>query len=475
MYEVRMTGRQLAKGALLAMLGLATPCFAADEPNMDVQAEIKALKAEVARLRAKDDESWLTERRAEEVKALIKDVLSDADTRASLAEGGLTAGYNKHYYLSSEDGSFLMEFEGQLQTRWIYDHRENPGKTTVNSVVAAGTPPVPTVVTTTTQNDADQSGFQFRRAKFKVGGHIFNDFGYKLVLAAERADGAEVLEEGWVSYKLADNLTVLAGRFKAPFQRENLISSSKQMAVERSSVQEIFRLDWTQGVMFDYKTDMLRFRGSLDQGRMQFSDFTADGTDIGATLRGDVLLAGDWGQTEDFAAWSKDPQSLSIGAAVHYEAAETGTSAANSDFVGWTVDGMYKNTGLTLFVAGYGRHTESGTTPSTTTDDYGLEAMVGYMIVPDTIEPFVRYGRIMMDKSRVAGTLNDQDVNEYTVGFNWYQHKHAAKFTLDFTYFDAPLNTAFLSPGFSSGQGLQRDAAGEDGQYTVRAQYQLLF
>lgn len=465
--------RGLLGGVLLLGAGALSAATAA-EPSMDVQSEIQALKAEVARLRAKDDESWLTERRAEEVKALIRDVLSDADTRASLAEGGVTAGHDgKHFYLASEDGNFLLQLEGQFQMRYVYNRRSNPGSTTTTSVEDVGG--VPTVVSTTTLNDAEQSGFLLRRSKVKFGGHIFGDIGYKLVLNAVRDDGGEELEEAWVSFKVFDGAKLIAGRIKAPFQRENLISSSKQLAVDRSSVQEVFRIDWTQGVMLDWKNDMFRLRGSIDQGRRQFSDFYADGVDYAMTGRADVLLAGDWKQTEDFIAWSDQAQSLSAGAAVHYEVGETGTSAANSSFLGWTVDGLYKNQGLTLYLAGYGRHSESGASPSISMDDYGLEAMIGYMIIPDTLEPFFRYGRIMMDDARTSGTTDSSDINEFTVGINWFQHKHASKLTVDMTYFDEPMHNSFLSSGYSNGLGLQRDAEGDGGQFAIRAQYQLLF
>jgi hypothetical protein len=79
---------------LIASLVLATAAgaFAATpaDKDVDVVAELQALKAEVARLRAENGDSWLNQRRAEEVKSLVHEVLADADTRASLAGEGMT-------------------------------------------------------------------------------------------------------------------------------------------------------------------------------------------------------------------------------------------------------------------------------------------------------------------------------------------------------------------------------------------------
>ena len=88
-------------GLTAGLLGLASVTYAAEQ-SVDVQAALKALKAEVAAMRSANSESWLNERRAEEVKALVREVLADAETRASLAEGGMSAGHNgKAFYLAS--------------------------------------------------------------------------------------------------------------------------------------------------------------------------------------------------------------------------------------------------------------------------------------------------------------------------------------------------------------------------------------
>lgn len=96
-----------ASRAVLLAGALLTPslALASESPSGDVEelrAEVSRLRAEVSQVRAQNGETWLNERRAEEVKALVKEVLSDADTRASLLDNNLTAGHNgRNFFLAS--------------------------------------------------------------------------------------------------------------------------------------------------------------------------------------------------------------------------------------------------------------------------------------------------------------------------------------------------------------------------------------
>ena len=61
----------------------------------------------------------------------------------------------------------------------------------------------------------------------------------------------------------------------------------------------------------------------------------------------DVGILGDLdGATKDYTNWSSEegPQAA-IGAAVHYEEGETGSSAANGSFLRWTIDGSIEQHG----------------------------------------------------------------------------------------------------------------------------------
>ncbi|MFM7261774.1 MAG: hypothetical protein ACKO3W_14350, partial [bacterium] len=116
---------------MLAALGIAGAARAADTPaQTDVgdllkrieklEASNRALASEVETLRAGDDDAWLTEQRAAEIRSIVSDVLADSDTRASLQNSGITAGWNDGFFLMSPDQRFLLEAGGLLQARYIF-------------------------------------------------------------------------------------------------------------------------------------------------------------------------------------------------------------------------------------------------------------------------------------------------------------------------------------------------------------------
>ena len=68
-------------GALL--MGIAGVATAETQSEAQLKAELSAVQTRLAQLEAKQSNTWLSQRRTEEIKSLISDVLADADTRAS--------------------------------------------------------------------------------------------------------------------------------------------------------------------------------------------------------------------------------------------------------------------------------------------------------------------------------------------------------------------------------------------------------
>src|SRR5439155_5453186 len=63
---------------------------------------------------------------ADETRAIVAEMLADAQTRTSLlAAGG--AGHDGQFYLASPDGSFRLNVGGQIQFRYILDFRDAGG------------------------------------------------------------------------------------------------------------------------------------------------------------------------------------------------------------------------------------------------------------------------------------------------------------------------------------------------------------
>jgi len=451
-------------------MGLTSLASASDTAgiNESLRAELASLRSRLANLEAKQNETWLSERRAEEVKAVIHEVLADADTRTSLMADGSVAGHDgKHFFLASADGSFVLNFKGHVQMRYIHNNRES-------------------TASSATGFDEHEYGFQLRRAKLGFSGHVGSPrFTYAIGLQTDRNDETITLDYAYFGYRVANNVVLYGGENKAPFLREELTSSSKQLTVERSLTNEIFSAGRIQGIWAKIEVDdhthvTVAFTDGINSGESGGTkDFHNDSTDFAFTARADLRLAGEWGQMKDFNAWSGEQQAVFVGAAIHYEIVETGgisfqpALAASSLFnptmatigvdqiLSWTVDGSIESNGMNLFASVTGLHynTING---ASNIDAYGIVVQGGYMLIPDKLEPFARWEWIDPDVRH--------PINLVTVGANYYLNKHHAKFTADLVW---ALNS--LESANSSGLGLLPDTSGEDGQFAVRGQFQLLF
>ena len=76
-----MSGKKMAiyGGIVVAMLvaTFAAPAIA----NDDVQARLEAAEAKIASLQAKNEPTWIETRRSEETKAMVQEIMADADAR----------------------------------------------------------------------------------------------------------------------------------------------------------------------------------------------------------------------------------------------------------------------------------------------------------------------------------------------------------------------------------------------------------
>jgi len=460
-----------------------------------LQAQITELEAKQARFEASQNQDWLNDRRAEEVKALIREVLADAETRASLLESHMLAGHNgNHFFLQSSDGGFLMEISGQIQLRYNWNSRDGV-RESIRAAVA---------------DDGSEFGMEARRTKIQFAGHIADPrIQYALQLSVNSANNAVTADKIVVGYQLTDSIFIAGGEDKGPFLREETTSSAHQLAAERSYVSEFFTLDKVQGVFLtwhdpDVMNDMFQGRLSINDGlrsgdggttvnpMTQLDDFLAqdaatmgdratdktfddDATDFAVTARLDARLAGDWAQMDDFTSWSGEDMGLFLGGAIHWENGETGDAFNNNDFFMWTVDSSVEYNGWSLFGAVTGMHTDNNGIDGGTTRDFDLFGFVvqgAYNIDmgDNSLEPFVRYEHIDFDNSVTdAGINTEDDVAIITFGANYYLDRHNAKFTLDVVWALDPV------PFGQGGQALIADVTDEDSQVALRAQFQLLF
>jgi phosphate-selective porin OprO/OprP len=449
-----MIGKHASKVVVTAALcGLTVPAVA-ETADANLQAEIAALRAEVAQLRQSQNDSWLNERRAEEVKGLIREVLADADTRASLLQDGVLAGHDgRRFYLRSADGGFALNIGGQIQLRYIANFRDD----------AEG---VDGGYDSTT-------GFQHRRTRLVFSGHIADPrITFRIQPEVRRQDGRMAIADSFLGYKLTDDIELQGGRFKLPFWKEDLHSSGRQLAVERSLINNLFSGDRSTGLMATYSQDMFRVYGMVSNGfGTNLHDFNT-GVDSNAarvafTGRAEVKVAGEWSQYNDFAGWENSDFGLIIGGAAHWEQNRATTPGGTStrlgntrDFFTWTADASVYMQNINVFGAVVGYH-DTAVYAGDKFDDYAFLIQGGYTIA-DKFQPFGRYEFITFDDDR-----NVSDISVITVGANYFLRGHNAKLTGDVVWVLDPL------PSGSGGLGLLPSS--EDDQVVVRMQFQLLF
>jgi hypothetical protein len=410
-----MNGKLYALGGALLM-GLSGAAIAAPAAETDLAKTVEALQARVNELESKQSSSWLNERRAEEVKALVREVLSDADTRASLLNNEAQAGYNNGFFLASGDGAFLLRVSGQIQFRHYANYNSD------------------------FENESEH-GFQTGEGTYvDFAGHISSPkIGYQLRLKVDFDNNEVVADRVLITYQITDTLQIWAGEGPANFAREEQVESGHQMAVERSVVNELFTLGTVQGIGINWDAHeqvkvAIAYSDGSHSGEANGNNdklfegdndkiYNEDDTDVALTARVDVLISGEWAQGQDFAAWSGQPMFLALGAALHWEQEAGGDGDSNGSFYTLTVDAQFEYQGFSAFGAFF--FSSNDDDDDAEADVWGLVIQAAYNI-NDKFEPFVRYEYIDLDD-----LASENQVSIVTFGANWYINKHDTKITAD--------------------------------------------
>ena len=503
----------------------------------NLRNENSQLKSRLDEVMTQNGEKWLTEQRASEIRSVVQDVLSDADTRASLQAAQTTGGYDKGFFLASPDGNFKLKFGGQLQTRWagsFYSTRDenilnrNPGASTNRG----GTAPA---VNSFKKSDY---GFEVRRFKLDFSGHVIDpSWQYRMVLIYDRqgtisasnnaytggvgaAGGAAGVEDAYVRKDLGDGFALQFGQFKSPFLREELVSSKYQLAAERSIVNYMFTTKFTQGVMAEWRGDNLLVQGCYNDGGNNSTYGAVSGSNNGVGFtewafsgRVAYLAFGNWKIFDDMNSYSGDDQGLLFGLAANWQRGGQQSASyaspnnipangnSDADMLTWEVDATWYFGGANLFSqfvmnTAYSIPGSAGAgSDNSSINSYGLIVQGGYFISSE-IETFARwewmetanegYNNVASNRGDNTTTgptanvnvFNAGKVNIATIGMNWFVHgSKNVKFTVDYGWtFSGNLwfNQGIFSQNVS-GADYRVEPKGGGNETVVRAQLQLLF
>ena len=374
-------------------------------------------------------------------------IQNDAKEQSKLASMvDLSAGYDPDigFLLQTDDGNFSIHPSVLAQFRYTLNNRNAiyPGDGGANGA---------------TNNDT-QNGFEVTRFRLSLDGNVINpQLNYYVQIGQDSSMSQVTLLDAYALYRVGTQspLALKVGQFKDPLWHENNLLESKLMAADRSLASQLVapgELDRIQGAAIIYDQDRLRGQLAVHDGYdglnkpfygpsgLNTAVNAAAGlapTNWGASSRVEYLALGD--RTPTFNPYSEYDQFTSRharqnilvgGAGVEYS-----ESGANK-IVFHTVDAQYNNVnGLSLYAAFLGvwrdLKTNRGVAPGDYYDD-GVVLQAAYLLTPN-IEPFARYDYTHLAGDAIPGIVQD-NLNEFTIGANYYLYGQHAKFTVDATW-----------------------------------------
>jgi hypothetical protein len=423
-----------------AVLGLGPASDGADDAA-GLRERVDALEARIARLEAAPQpDRWLTQRRAAEIRGLVTDILADADNRAAELDQSLTGGWNEHFFIRSEDGSFLMQALGVVQTRFMLSHRNNSGV------------------------DNDRWGFEASRVRLKAVGHVVDPSWHFFVqVELARSPG---LRDAFIRKDLGGGWYVRVGQFKLPFTREKLVTFTKTLAVDRSLVDRAYSVGRSAGLELDYISKQWRLRANVNNGARALNvGALSTGTDFAFAARAEtVVLGGTWKQFSELRGPRAAHDGALIGAAIFYQKNNASAADPNDERFAVTADVLTELRHMDVFASFIWNQVDPGAPGSPSMSQLGAVIQGGVRLT-DNWELFARYEWSDFDSAGVA------DLSVVTVGVVRYYNGNSLKWTTDVGVGLNPVASVFAAPSL----GWQVDAPGENGQVVVRSQLQLLF
>ncbi len=448
----------------------------------------------------------------DEIRAVVSEMLADAESRSSLLATGGTGGYDGKFYVASANGDYRLNVSGYGQFRYTINFRDNQ-----NGAFPTG-------------GDTYNAGFAVRRATVQFDGNVVNpNLLYQVRIAYDATivdtqtvnvdpdDGTPTgVTEGnttasrlnfddiFFTYKLGGGWYVKWGQYKLPFLKEELNSETYTLATERGPVNSYFTQDRSQGIELGYITDEYWFGVDVSDGlrtlNTPFGSTFNNTNDVAVTGRAEWIFAGSRDQLKDYTSKQDENFAGYIGGAVHWQyqnddpsvtgdgtAANPNTGPRNRSTLGYTVDGQIEGSGLSLyaaFVGGYSRFRNNGAPGAQTTNDlndFGGVVQAGWRFL-EKDEVFARWDGLFLDSER--GISDRRQFNFITAGWNHYWSGHAVKTTVDFIF--AVNHTSGLTGetsgwfggsviNLNSSDGLGLLGTGRGFEGAVRMQAQVLF
>lgn len=448
-----------------------------------------------------DTTTSYTQVNSDEVRAIVSETLADADTRSSLLAGGGNAGHDANGFFISDGQNFRLSIGGQIAFRYFLNFRSTSGNGNANLIPPTAFNPNGRL------NDDFESGFQTSNTRVWFDGNVVDpNLFYHIVGDFSASTGSFILEEAYSGYKWDNGFSFQWGQFKLPFLREELVPGWYQLCADRSLVNSNFGQGYSQGIMAGYSSEDFRmsfafsdgFQSANSQlgtvsnafGQFAYSNIPGTEADWAITTRGEFKFAGTWDQFKQFTGLPGTDFGCMLGVAAHYEQSANSIQSTFTDpvngtviasegrtgFGGWTADLNFQGDGWNLMVEGLGlytNNTDNAAALNQSVADYGLVLQGGIFIPGTNWEFFHRTDIIWADTNRFGS--NNGASNSFTTltfGMNYYYAGQAAKFTFDVEYY---IDSSFAGNQTANDTQIGYFGNGQDGECTLRFQFQLLF
>jgi hypothetical protein len=260
--------------------------------------------------------------------------------------------------------------------------------------------------------------------------------------------------------------------------REELVSSSRQLAADRSVVNNYFNQGYSKGVQVSAGKRSWRISAWIGDGLNtvalgyrggRTSAWNTNPTRWSVAGRLECLLSGEWNQFKDFSSRPGEEFGvmLGVGAMGQKFKPSAGTTfgvGTGAKQHGLTADVAVDFGGASLFAAAVWNHNDLG---AVATNPWGVIVQGGWFASED-VEFF---GRVDYANFDLDGPMaNGQVYQGLTFGVNYYLSGHALKFTVDWS-----MNLESFGAFAPGGLGWRSDVGSATDQWAIRAQMQLLF
>ena len=434
---------------LTASLGIATSSNAADQELLDILLSNGAIDQSqydaLMQRETLNSTDILPDPSAEVVSipAVAAEVSRQIEENFPVKASRVSSGFR----FETSDDKFRTDLQWRAQTRYTTPFRSDPRK-----LSAFG---------------KDQSNFEARRLRMKIGGHGFQPwlsyyFEVDLQPSRDTDDGASNANARVIDWRIDvakwDWGGIRLGQWKVDMNRERVDSSGRQQFVERSIANRVFTIDRQVGVQLrghlfqDTPADMRYFAGVFNgegrgvnntddnmmyMGRLQWNFLGRDvpfrQTDVEYTElpMGSLAIAGATNKGS-CTRWS----SSGCGNLDGFE------SAANAAPDQYDINQVVQEFAFKYrgFSAQQELHRKriTDTVNNTKSELTGGYVQAGYFFhnmfpaVPEPLELAIRYA--FVDEPNAGALLFENEREELTIGANWFFSGHNNKITVDFSH-----------------------------------------